>query len=187
MLLARALQESTDDDAAGPGIWICLTTGITLLAHSAGLKILIFTMQEPVVSLSLWVCRVWVTLAAEIISGTMLTFDVKPEPGVLIVIPGMSGAVWAHSGNNWLFSKVNGGQQYPLFWTGAPEAQALPGGREVYSAPDFQPTLKARAVAATEQCRGLTAVGCLTYDSLHMYPASARVPEFFDRLTEATG
>lgn len=97
-----------------------LTAGIALIGHSAYLKIFIFTMSGTssfFESLGLPGWMAWATLIIEMISGSMLIFGIKPRLGAFIAIPGMSGAVWAHSGNGWLFSNVNGGWEYPLFWT----------------------------------------------------------------------
>jgi putative oxidoreductase len=30
-------------------------------------------------------------------------------------VPVLAGALWAHSGNGWVFSNPNGGWEYPLF------------------------------------------------------------------------
>jgi putative oxidoreductase len=111
----------TDKILAPYGIFLLrITTGIALLAHSAYLKIFIFTMPGTssfFESLGLPGWMAWATLIVEIVSGTMLIFGIKPRLGALIAVPGMSGAVWAHAGNGWLFSNVNGGWEYPFFWT----------------------------------------------------------------------
>lgn len=95
-------------------------TGVALIAHSAYLKIFVFTMSgtsQFFVSLGLPGWLAWITLFVEIISGIMLIFGLKPRLGALIAIPGLAGATWAHSSNGWLFSNTNGGWEYPLFWT----------------------------------------------------------------------
>lgn len=100
-------------------LFLRLIAGVALMMHSAYLKIFIFTMPGTssfFESLGLPGWMAWATLIVEIVSGTMLIFGLKPRLGALIAMPGMVGAVWAHSGNGWLFSNVNGGWEYPLFW-----------------------------------------------------------------------
>ena len=96
-----------------------LTAGLALLAHSFYLKIFVFSMAGTAgffESLGLPGFLAWLTLFVEIITGLMLVFSVKPRLAALIAVPGMMGAVWAHSGNGWLFSNADGGWEYPLFW-----------------------------------------------------------------------
>lgn len=98
------------------------TAGIGLLAHSIYLKVFIFTMSGTTAffqSLGLPGILAWITLAVEIVAGLCLIFGIKVRYAASAAIVVMLGALWAHSGNGWLFSNTGGGWEYPAFWTAA--------------------------------------------------------------------
>ena len=53
--------------------------------------------------------------AAEAIGGVLLVANVATGWVSLALVPVLAGALWAHSGNGWVFSNENGGWEYPLF------------------------------------------------------------------------
>ena len=55
----------------------------------------------------------YIVIALEIVGGALLIVGVETRWAALIVLPGLLGAVWAHSGNGWLFSSIGGGWEYP--------------------------------------------------------------------------
>lgn len=97
-----------------------LTAGVALLAHSAYLKVFVFTMAGTAKffeSIGLPGSLAWVVLLVEIFTGVMLLIGFKTREAALAAVPVLLGATWAHSRNGWLFSNAGGGWEYPLFWT----------------------------------------------------------------------
>jgi putative oxidoreductase len=131
-----------------------LTLGAALLAHSAYLKVFVFTMAGTVgffESVGLPGALAWVTLAVEVLAGAMLVLGVRSREAALLALPVLVGATWAHSGAGWVFTSPNGGWEYPLFWSLALVAQALLGDGAFALAPSRALTVAgaaARPVAA---------------------------------------
>ena len=60
-------------------------------------------------------------------SGTLLVLGVQTRWVSLALFPILAGAVWAHSGNGWMFGYPNGGWEYPLYLSVLAIAQSLLG------------------------------------------------------------
>ncbi len=113
----------------GPSV-LRIALGMIFLAHSAYLKVVVFTVPGTVgffESLGLPGFSAYLVIAAEIIGGLMLIagYRVREAAAVLAVIA--FGAVWAHSGYGWLFSNQGGGYEFPLFLAVACIVQVLMG------------------------------------------------------------
>ena len=104
--------------------------GTGLLAHSAYLKVFVFTMPGTVQffeSIGLPGALAWLTVAVEIAAGAMLVLGVRSRAAALAALPILLGATWTHAGNGWLFTAAGGGWEYPAFWSAALVVQALIG------------------------------------------------------------
>ena len=103
-------------EAYGPTL-LRVALGVMWLAHSAYLKIVVFTIPGTVAffeSLGLPAVVAYGTIVAEIAGGILL---------ILVAL----GATWAHSGYGWVFSNEGGGWEYPLFLAIASVVQVLLG------------------------------------------------------------
>lgn len=92
--------------------------GVIFLAHSAYLKVLVFTVAGTAgffESLGLPAFVAYATMAAEIIGGTLLILGVRVREVAAVLAVVSLGATWAHLGAGWLFSNAGGGFEYPLF------------------------------------------------------------------------
>ena len=102
--------------AYGPTLLrICL--GIVFIAHSAYLKLVVFTMAGTVgffESLGLPAITAYGVVLAETLGGLMLIFGVRVREVALVLAVISFGAVWVHAGNGWLFNNQGGGWEYPL-------------------------------------------------------------------------
>ena len=108
-----------------------VSLGIMLLAHSAYLKIFVFSVAGTVgffESLGLPAFAAYLTMGVEIVAGLALIAGYQVRLAALAVVPVLLGATWAHWGNGWLFSNANGGWEYPLFLVVATLVQAMIGG-----------------------------------------------------------
>ncbi len=106
-----------------------LALGVAFIAHAL-LKLLVFTLPGTAQffgSLGLPPFLGYVVFAAELIGGVLLVAGIGSRYVAAALVPIMLGALWAHSGNGWLFSGNGGGWEYPLFWTAALVAQVLLG------------------------------------------------------------
>lgn len=111
-------------------LFLRLTAGIALLAHSLYLKVFVFTMSGTssfFESIGLPGVLAWLVLGVEVTTGAMLVLGFKTRYAALAAIPVLLGATWAHSSNGWLFSNTGGGWEYPVFWTAVLIAIALCG------------------------------------------------------------
>lgn len=107
-----------------------LALGVMLLAHAA-LKVFVFTVPGTVgffASLGLPAAAAYLTIAAEVLGGLALLAGFRTRLVALAVLPVLLGALWAHSGNGWVFSAPKGGWEYPLFLAMAALVQSLLGG-----------------------------------------------------------
>ena len=127
-----------------------LALGTALLAHSAWLKVFVFTMPGTVrffEGLGLPGPLAWAVLATEVVAGILLLLGVRTRLAALAALPVLLGAAWAHAGAGWTFTNPGGGWEYPVFWAAALVAQALLGdGAFALAAPRAAPAL-ARPVA----------------------------------------
>lgn len=106
-----------------------LSLGIMFISHAL-LKVLVFTIPGTVgyfESLGLPGFFAHLTIAAELGGGALLILGVKTRLVAAALLPILFGALWAHSGNGWVFSAPNGGWEYPLFLAAASAAQILIG------------------------------------------------------------
>jgi putative oxidoreductase len=96
-----------------------ISLGIMFIAHAA-LKYFVFTLPGTAqffVSLGLPADVAYITFFAELIGGVMILGGVYARWVALALVPILLGALWAHSGNGWVFTSTNGGWEYPLFLT----------------------------------------------------------------------
>lgn len=95
-----------------------MSLGVIFLAHSAYLKVMVFTVPGTVgffESLGLPAIAAYGTITAEIAGGIMLIAGVAVRPAAAMLTLVSLGATWAHLGAGWLFTNQGGGYEYPLF------------------------------------------------------------------------
>lgn len=93
-----------------------LSLGSVLLSHGL-LKVLVFTVPGTVgyfESLGLPAIAAYLTIFAEIVGGTAILLGFYTRLAALLSLPLLLGALWAHSGNGWVFSADGGGWEFPL-------------------------------------------------------------------------
>ena len=103
-----------------------VSLGVVLLAHSAYLKAAVFTLPGTASyfgSIGLPESLAYPVFAVEVLAGIALILGYRVRLASLAVLPVLVGAVWAHSGNGWLFTNTGGGWEYPLFLVVAAAAQ----------------------------------------------------------------
>ncbi|RYH11311.1 DoxX family protein [Tropicimonas sp. IMCC6043] len=106
-----------------------VSSGILFLAHGL-MKVQVFTIAGTVAyfeSIGLPAIVAYFTIFAEIAGGLALILGVATRLVSLALVPILLGAVWAHSGNGWVFSAEGGGWEYPLFWAVAQATLVLLG------------------------------------------------------------
>jgi putative oxidoreductase len=115
------------------------------VAHSVILKYFTFTLAgtaQYFASIGLPGSLAYVVFAVEAIAGVLLVLGIQTRWSAVATIPVLIGALWAHSGNGWVFSAPNGGWEYPLFLivlAAVVALQAVPGtARENVNAADAQ-------------------------------------------------
>jgi putative oxidoreductase len=104
--------------------------GVMYIAHSLVLKHFIFTLPGTAQffeSLGLPAALAYVTFWAELIGGVLLVAGVGTRWVALALVPILTGALWVHAGNGWVFSAPNGGWEYPLFLIVVSFVQAMLG------------------------------------------------------------
>lgn len=94
--------------------------GLMFIAHSWLLKLFVYTLPGTAqffgsIGLPGW--SAYVVFAAEAIGGILLVLGIQVRWVALALVPILAGAVWAHSGNGWMFDYANGGWEYPLYLT----------------------------------------------------------------------
>ena len=107
-----------------------ISLGIVILAHSAYLKLVVFTLPGTAqffTSIGLPGPLAYIVFTIEVICGTALILGVYTRYVALALIPIALGATWAHFGAGWLFTNEGGGWEYPLFLSIALAVQALLG------------------------------------------------------------
>ena len=120
---------STGQSAALGTFVLRVTLGVALIAHAL-LKLLVFTLPGTAQffgSMGLPPFLGYVVFAAELAGGALLVIGVGSRYVAAAMVPILLGALWAHSGNGWVFSGKGGGWEYPAFWTAALVAQVLLG------------------------------------------------------------
>ncbi|HEX5163034.1 MAG TPA: DoxX family protein [Steroidobacteraceae bacterium] len=106
----------TGDGAAAALLRVSL--GVMFIAHSVVLKLFVYGLAGTAgyfasIGLPGWLA--YAVFAAEAIGGVLLVANVATGWVSLALVPVLAGALWAHSGNGWVFSNENGGWEYPLF------------------------------------------------------------------------
>ncbi|HEY9532073.1 MAG TPA: DoxX family protein [Burkholderiales bacterium] len=104
--------------------------GVMYIAHSLVLKHFMFTLPGTAQffeSLGLPAALAYVTFWAELIGGVLLVAGVGTRWVALALVPILTGALWVHAGNGWVFSTPNGGWEYPLFLIVVSFVQAMLG------------------------------------------------------------
>jgi putative oxidoreductase len=93
--------------------------GVMFIAHAL-LKYFVFTLPGTAQffgSLGLPAPLGYVVFAAELIGGVLLIGGFFTRVVAFALVPIVAGALWAHSGNGWVFTSPNGGWEYPAFLT----------------------------------------------------------------------
>ncbi len=95
-----------------------VSLGVMFIAHSVVLKLFVYGLAGTAgyfasIGLPGWLA--YAVFAAEAIGGVLLVANVATGWVSLALVPVLAGALWAHSGNGWVFSNENGGWEYPLF------------------------------------------------------------------------
>ena len=116
-------------EAYGPTL-LRVALGVVFLAHSAYLKVMVFTIPGTVAffdSLGLPAIIAYGTIGAEIVGGIMLILGVKVREAAAVLAVVSLGATWAHFGAGWVFSNEGGGFEFPLFLAVTSAVQVLLG------------------------------------------------------------
>ena len=103
--------------------------GVMFIAHAL-LKYFVFTLPGTAQffgSIGLPPTLGYIVFAAELIGGVLLVGGFFTRTVAFALVPVLLGALWAHSGNGWLFTSANGGWEYPAFLTLAALAVGLLG------------------------------------------------------------
>ncbi len=107
-----------------------VSLGIIFLAHSAYLKVFVFTVGGTVgffESLGLPGFSAYAVMLAEIVGGAMLVLGIRVREAAAVLAVVSLGATWAHLGAGWVFSNEGGGWEYPLFLAATCVVQVLLG------------------------------------------------------------
>ena len=107
-----------------------LSLGGVLLSHGL-LKVIVFTVPGTVAyfeSLGLPATAAYLTIFAEVVGGVAILLGLYTRLASLLSIPLLLGALWAHSGNGWVFSAEGGGWEFPLLLVVLAAAVAIQGG-----------------------------------------------------------
>src|SRR6187399_766835 len=113
--ITRALEQRGTSGAAS---LLRVALGVMYLTHSVVLKLFVYGLAGTAgyfESIGLPGALAYVVFAAEAVGGVLLIANVATGWVSLALIPILGGALWAHSGNGWVFSNANGGWEYPLF------------------------------------------------------------------------
>jgi putative oxidoreductase len=107
-------------DAATATFILRVSLGFVLIAHSLYLKLMIFTLPgtaQYFTSIGLPGMLAYIVFGIEAVAGIALVLGIRTRLFSALVIPVLIGAIWAHSGNGWLFTNEGGGWEYPLILT----------------------------------------------------------------------
>lgn len=107
-----------------------VSLGVIFLAHSAYLKVIVFTVPGTLgffESLGLPAIVAYAVITAEIVGGILLILGIAVREAALVLAAVAAGATWAHLDAGWLFSNAGGGYEYPLFLMITCIVQALVG------------------------------------------------------------
>ena len=95
-----------------------ISLGLMFIAHSVVLKYFVYTLAGTAQffeSIGLPGPLAYVVFWMEAVGGVLLVLGVRTREVSAALIPILAGALWAHSGNGWVFSNAGGGWEYPLF------------------------------------------------------------------------
>jgi putative oxidoreductase len=96
-----------------------ISLALMFFAH-AWLKVKVFTIPGTVKyfeSLGVPGFLAYLTIAAEIVGGTLLVLGIGTRWVALALVPLVLGTiVLVHGRNGWLFTNKDGGWEYPAFW-----------------------------------------------------------------------
>ena len=107
-----------------------LALGGLLVSHGI-MKLKVFTIAGTVgyfASLGLPAEAAYLTIFGEVVGGTAILLGLLPRLAAALSVPLLLGAVWAHSGNGWVFSNAGGGWEFPAYLAVSALAVALQGG-----------------------------------------------------------
>ena len=107
-----------------------ISLGVMFIAHSVVLKLFMFGLPGTAgyfESIGLPAALAYVVFGMEAVGGILLVLGVRTRQVAAALIPILVGALWAHSGNGWVFSSANGGWEYPLYLIVLSAAQVLLG------------------------------------------------------------
>ena len=107
-----------------------ISLGVMLIAHSVILKYVTFTLPGTAgyfESIGLPGFLAYVVFGMEAVGGILLVLGVRTREVSAALLPILVGALWAHSGNSWVFSANGGGWEYPLYLVVLAAAQVLLG------------------------------------------------------------
>ena len=107
-----------------------VTLGIVLIAHSAYLKGVVFTLPGTAaffasIGLPGWLA--YVVFVIETVAGAMLVVGWQSRAAAVAIVPVLLGATWAHWSAGWLFTNSGGGWEYPALLAVLAVAQAFLG------------------------------------------------------------
>lgn len=125
-----------------------VSLGVLLLAHGLLLKVFTFGIAGTVgffESIGYPGFYAYLVILGEIGGGLALLVGLWTRPISILLLPILIGATLQHAGNGWLFSALNGGWEFPAFWTAMLVVQALLGDGAFAWRPSFLPQ---RAVTA---------------------------------------
>ena len=106
-----------------------ISLGGVLLSHGL-LKVIVFTVPGTVAyfeSLGLPATAAYLTILAEVVGGAAILLGLYTRLAALLSIPLLLGALWAHSGNGWVFSAQGGGWEFPLLLVALAASVAVQG------------------------------------------------------------
>jgi putative oxidoreductase len=99
-------------------ITLRVSLGLMFLAHSVILKYFTFTLAgtaQYFASIGLPSGLAYLVFAMEAVGGILLVLGIQTRWVALSLVPVLTGAMWVHIGNGWVFNATNGGWEYPLF------------------------------------------------------------------------
>lgn len=107
-----------------------ISLGAMFLAHGLVLKLFTYGMDgtaQYFVSVGLPAWTAYAVVTAEIVGGALLVLGIGTRWVTAALMPILLGALWAHAGNDWVFSAPNGGWEFPAYLVVLGVAQILLG------------------------------------------------------------
>lgn len=107
-----------------------ISLGLMFIAHSVLLKYFTYTLPGTAAyfgSIGLPPALAYLVFTLEAMGGVLLVLGIGTRYVAAALIPVLIGAIWAHSGNGWVFSNAGGGWEYPLYLLVLTAAQILLG------------------------------------------------------------